>query len=66
MEELGSAKEPSFDEKHASTTDMKPLPPSMRYEFLGPNSIYPEIANANVSAFQINSLRGVLERIAKL
>jgi hypothetical protein len=32
--------------KEAPKVELKPLPPSLRYEFLGPNSTYPVIVNA--------------------
>jgi len=35
---------------------LKPLPSSLRYKFLGPNSTYPMIVNASLSASQIGSL----------
>ena len=41
---------PSFDEERAPKVELKPLPSSLRNEFLGPNSTYPMIVNASLSA----------------
>ena len=40
--------------------ELKPLPSSLRYEFLGPNSTYPVIVNANLSAIEIEKLLCVI------
>ena len=40
VEKLVSDK-PSFDEECAPNIELEPLPSSLRYEFLGSNSIYP-------------------------
>jgi len=40
--------------------ELKPLPSSVRYEFLRPNSTYLVIVNANLSASQLDSLLRVL------
>jgi len=41
---------PSFDEEHAFKAELKPLPSSLRYEFLGPSSTYLVIVKATLSA----------------
>ena len=60
MEALGYNVEPSFDEKQAPEIKLKHLPSSLRYEFLGPNSMYFIVLNAKLSAPQIDSLCSVL------
>jgi len=45
--------EPSSYEEHAPKVELKPLPPSLRYEFLGPNYTYPMIVNASLSAYKV-------------
>jgi len=35
--------------KEASKVELKPLPPNLRYEFLGPNSTYHVIINASLN-----------------
>ena len=40
--------------------ELKPLPPNLRYEFLGPNSTYPVIVNAKLSADEIEKLLCVI------
>jgi len=52
--------EPSSDEEHTPKVELKPLPSSLRYEFLESNSKYPMIANASLNACQIDSLLRVL------
>jgi len=44
------------DEKQAPKVELKPLPSSLRYEFLGLNSTYPAIVNASPNACQVDSL----------
>jgi len=39
---------------------LKPVPPSSRYEFLGPNSTYPVSVDASLSASQVDSLLRIL------
>ncbi|XP_057996598.1 uncharacterized protein LOC131175918 [Hevea brasiliensis] len=45
-----------LDEKDAPKVDLKPLPSTLRYTFLGPNSTYPVIINANLSDVQVEKL----------
>ena len=59
VEELACAK-PSSNEEHAPKVELKPFPFSLRYEFLGLNSTYPVIVNADPSASHIDSLLSVL------
>jgi len=47
---------PSSDEAKAPEVELKPLPSSLRYEFLGPKSTYRVIVNASLNASQIDSL----------
>jgi len=55
---------PSSYEVHALEVEWKP-PPSLRHEFLAPNSIYFVIVNASLSASQIDSLLRVLRMYHK-
>jgi len=56
MEPLKVERELSFDEVQIPKVELKPLPPSFRYEFLGPNSTYLVIVNASLNASQVDSL----------
>ena len=60
MEILKVEEEPLTDEEQAPKAELEPLPSSLRYEFLGPNSTYPVIVNANLNACQVDSLLRVL------
>ena len=53
MESLVHDKASSIDKEHAPEVELKPLPSSLRYEFPGPNSIYPMIVNASLNASQV-------------
>jgi len=57
--------EPLTDEKQAPRVELKPLPSSLRYEFLGPNSIYHVIVNVSLNACQVDSLLRVLREHRK-
>ena len=59
-ETLVSDAKSSSDEKRAPLVELKSLPSSLRYEFLGPTSSYLVIINANLSASQIVSLLRIL------
>ena len=50
VEILKVEEETLTDEEQASKVKLKPLLSSLRYEFLGPNSVYPVIVNANLNA----------------
>jgi len=50
MESLVHNEASSTNEEHAPKVDLKPLPSSLRYEFLGPNSTYLVIVNASLNA----------------
>jgi len=64
--EILNVKEESLsDEEQAPKVELKPLPSSLRYEFLGPNSTYPVIVNASLNACQIDSLLRVLREHRK-
>jgi len=52
--------QPTFDEEHAPKVELEHFSPSLRYEFLSPNSTYPTIINASLSASQIDSLLRIL------
>jgi len=60
MKSLVHHKASSTDEEHAPEVEIKPLPSSLRYEFLGPNSTYPVVMNANLNASQVDSLLRIL------
>jgi len=55
VEPLKVENKPSSDEEQALEVELKPLPSSLRYEFLGPNSTYPVIVNASLNASQVGS-----------
>ena len=57
--------EPLFDEEQVPKVELKPLPSSLRYEFLRPNSTYPVIVNASLNACQVDSLLRVLREHRK-
>jgi len=60
VEHLKVEEKPSFDKKWTPKVELKPLSSSLRYEFLRPNSTYPVIVNASLSASQVDSLLRVL------
>ena len=65
VELLQDESEHSSDEVKAPEVKLKPLPSSLRYEFLGPKPIYPVIANAYLNATQIDSSLRVLRKHCK-
>jgi len=44
---------PLSNEKCAPEVELQPLPSSLKYQFLGPNSTYPVIVNASLNASQL-------------
>jgi len=60
VEDLMSDDKSLFDKERAPKVELKPIPSSLRYKFLGPNSKYPVIVNANLSISQIDSSLRVL------
>jgi len=54
------------DEEQAPKVELKRLPSTLRYEFLGPNCTYPIIVNASLNAFQADSLLRVLREHRKV
>ncbi|CAM8969039.1 unnamed protein product [Rhodiola kirilowii] len=48
--------------KESCTVELKPLPASLRYEFLGPNSTYPVIVNASLTDVETQKLLNVLRK----
>jgi len=60
VELLQDESKPSSDEAKAPWVELKPLPSSLRYEFLRPKSTYLVIVNVNLNAAQIDSLLRVL------
>jgi len=62
VELLQDESKPSSDEVKAPQVELKPLFSSLRYEFLGPKSIYPVIVNVNLNATQIDPLLRVLRK----
>ncbi|XP_031101856.1 uncharacterized protein LOC116005760 [Ipomoea triloba] len=49
-------------EEHAPKVELKPLPPSLRYVFLGSNSTYPVIVNSSLHSDEIDKLLNVLRK----
>ena len=62
VESLQDERKPSFDEVKAPDVELKPLPSSLRDEFLGPKSTYPMIVNANLNATYIDCLLRVFRK----
>ncbi|CAM8877838.1 unnamed protein product [Rhodiola kirilowii] len=48
--------------KESCNVELKPLPASLRYEFLGPNSTYPVIVNASLTNVETQKLLDVLRK----
>ncbi|CAM8905466.1 unnamed protein product [Rhodiola kirilowii] len=48
--------------KESCTVELKPLPASLRYKFLGPNSTYPVIVNASLTDVETQKLLDVLRK----
>ncbi|CAM8951253.1 unnamed protein product [Rhodiola kirilowii] len=48
--------------KESCTVELKPLPTSLRYEFLGPNSTYPVIVNVSLTDVETQRLLDVLRK----
>ncbi|CAM8975388.1 unnamed protein product [Rhodiola kirilowii] len=48
--------------KEPCKVELKPLPVSLRYEFLGPNSTYPVIVNASLTDIETQKLLDVLRK----
>jgi len=65
VELLQDESEPSSDWTKAPKVELKPLPSSLRYEFLGQKSTYPVIVNSNLNATQIESSLRVLRKHRK-
>ena len=53
-------KSPPIEKVKVPQVELKPLPSNLRYEFLGPDSSYPVIVNANLSNTEIDRLLEVL------
>jgi hypothetical protein len=49
----------------APKVELKPLPPNLRYEFLGPNSTYPIIVNPSQNKGETGKLLNVLKKYPK-
>jgi hypothetical protein len=64
VEELVKEK-PAPLPKEAPKVELKPLPPNLRYEFLGPNSTYPVIVNASLNEVETEILLYVLKKYPK-
>ncbi|CAM8999027.1 unnamed protein product [Rhodiola kirilowii] len=58
----GAAESGQFTDsgKEPCKVELKPLPVSLRYEFLGPNSTYPVIVNASLTDIETQKLLDVL------
>jgi len=65
VEPLKVENQPLSDEAQAPEVELKPLPSSLRYKFLAPNSTYPVIVNASLNASQVDSLLRVLREHRK-
>jgi len=55
----------SYDEERAPDVELKPFPPSLRYDCLGSNSTYLMIVNASISASQVDCLLRILRMNCK-
>ena len=53
-------KEEPVDLPILPSPELKPLPESLKYTFLGPNSTYPVIINASLEEEQVEKLLGVI------
>jgi len=62
MELLQGENKPSSNWAKAPEVELKSLPSSLGYEFLGLKSTYPMIVNANLNATQVDSLLRVLRK----
>jgi len=62
---LQDESKPFFDEAKAPEVELKSLPSSLKYEFLGPKSTYVVIVNANLNATQVDSLLRVVRKHRK-
>ena len=51
--------------KEAPKVELKPLPPNLRYEFLGPNSTYHVIVNASLNEGETEKLLNILKKYPK-
>jgi len=51
--------------REAPKVELKPLPPNLRCEFLGPNSTYPVIVNANLNERETEKLLNILKKYPK-
>ena len=51
-----------WSELKAPKVDLKPLPKGLRYAFLGPNSTYPVIINAELNSDEVNLLLSELRK----
>jgi len=65
VEILKVEEERLFDEEQARKVELKPLPASLRYEFLGLNSTYPLSVNASLNACEVDSSLRDLESIER-
>jgi len=52
--------------KEAPKVQLKPLPPNLRYEFIGPNSTYPVIVNASLNEGETEKLLNILKKYPKV
>jgi len=65
VEPLQDENKPSSEVAKVPEVELKPLPSSMRYEFLGPKPTYSVIVNASLNASQIDSLLRALMKHCK-
>ncbi|XP_031120199.1 uncharacterized protein LOC116023344 [Ipomoea triloba] len=62
LEQIKERHHPSIAADVPPKLDLKPLPSSLKYAFLGPNNTYPVIIASNLSQEQENSLLEVLKK----
>jgi len=55
-----------WSELKAPKVDLKPLPKGLRYAFLGPNSTYPVIINAELNDDEVNLLLSELRKYRRV
>lgn len=67
VEKLGSKPKPEeWNEEKAPKVELKPLPSTLRYEFLGPNSSYPVIISADLNKLETEKLLRALRMHSKV
>ncbi|XP_019179258.1 PREDICTED: uncharacterized protein LOC109174479 [Ipomoea nil] len=62
LEQIKGKHHPSIEAEIPPTLELKPLPSSLKYAFLGPNNTYPVIIASDISLEQEQSLLDVLQK----